>query len=268
MSERAEPELPTPRRLQDSSVLITGGTSGVGLESAMQFAAAGVPRIALLGRDLARGNAAIGAVSALNPAAQVEFLSCDATTLEGAQRAASWAGDRLGRIDVLVNSTATGYTPELLHRTPDTDIAPLLTQQTLPPIYMTRCVLPMMRKQRSGVILNIASDAAKVPTPGETIIGAAMAAIVMFSRTLALEAKRDGIRVNVLTPSLIAGTPTAARVQKEGFSAKLFAKAASLAHLGVAEPSDLAALIVFLASPAARRITGQSISVNGGISAG
>ena len=269
MSERAEPELPTPRRLQDSSVLITGGTSGVGLESAMQFAAAGVPRIALLGRDLARGNAAIGAVSSFNPAVQVEFLPCDATTLEGAQRAASWAGDRLGRIDVLLNSTATGgYTPELLHRTPETDIAPLLTQQTLPPIYMTRCVLPMMRKQRSGVILNIASDAAKVPTPGETIIGAAMAAIVMFSRTLALEAKRDGIRVNVLTPSLIAGTPTAARVQKEGFSAKLFAKAASLAHLGVAEPSDLAALIVFLASPAARRITGQSISVNGGISAG
>jgi 2-hydroxycyclohexanecarboxyl-CoA dehydrogenase len=268
MSERAEPELPTPRRLQDSSVLITGGTSGVGLESAMQFAAAGVPRIALLGRDLARGNAAIGAVAALNPAAQVEFLSCDATALEGAQRAASWAGDRLGRIDVLVNSTAIGYTPELLHRTPDTDIAPLLTQQTLPPIYMTRCVLPMMRKQHSGVILNIASDAAKVPTPGETIVGAAMAAIVMFSRTLALEAKRDGIRVNVLTPSLIAGTPTAARVQREGFSAKLFAKAASLAHLGVAEPSDLAALIVFLASPAARRITGQSISVNGGISAG
>jgi NAD(P)-dependent dehydrogenase (short-subunit alcohol dehydrogenase family) len=234
----------------------------------MQFAMAGVPRIALLGRDRSRGNAAIGAVAALNSATQVEFLSADVTTLEGARQAASWAGDRLGRIDVLVNSTAISYTPELLHRTPDTDIAPLLAQQTLPPIYMTRCVLPMMRKQRSGVILNIASDAAKVPTPGETIIGAAMAAIVMFSRTLALEAKRDGIRVNVLTPSLIAGTPTAARVQKEGFSAKLFAKAASLAHLGVAEPSDLAALIVFLASPAARRITGQSISVNGGISAG
>src|ERR1700724_1676106 len=112
MSERAEPELPTPRRLQDSSVLITGGTSGVGLESAMQFAAAGVPRIALLGRDLARGNAAISAVSPLNPAAQVEGLSCDATMWEGAQRAWSWAGDRLGRIDVLMNSTAIRYTPE------------------------------------------------------------------------------------------------------------------------------------------------------------
>jgi NAD(P)-dependent dehydrogenase (short-subunit alcohol dehydrogenase family) len=135
-------------------------------------------------------------------------------------------------------------------------------------MYMTRFALPGMREQRSGVIINIASDAAKVPTPGETVLGAAMAAIVMFSKTLAMEAKRDGIRVNVLTPSLIAGTPTAHRVQKEGFSAKLFAKAASLAQLGVAEPDDLAALIVFLASPQARRLTGQAISVNGGISAG
>jgi NAD(P)-dependent dehydrogenase (short-subunit alcohol dehydrogenase family) len=180
----------------------------------------------------------------------------------------SSARERFGRIDVLVNSTTTGYTPDLLHRTPATDLAPLLAQVALAPMYMTRVVLPFMREQRSGVILNMASDAAKVPTPGETIIGAAMAAIVMFSRTLALEAKRDGIRVNVLTPSLIAGTATAERVQKEGFSAKLFAKAATLAHLGVAEPDDLAALIVFLAGPQARRITGQVISVNGGISAG
>ena len=82
-----------------------------------------------------------------------------------------------------------------------------------------------------------------------------------------MEAKRDGIRVNALTPSLIAGTPTSERVMKEGFSQKLFSKAAAMASLGVAEPDDLAGLIVFLASPAAARLTGQAISVNGGISA-
>jgi NAD(P)-dependent dehydrogenase (short-subunit alcohol dehydrogenase family) len=124
-----------------------------------------------------------------------------------------------------------------------------------------------MRAQRSGVIVNIASDAAKSATPGEAVIGAAMAAIMMFSRTVAMEAKRDGIRVNVLTPSLIAGTETSARILEGGFSARLFEKAASFANLGVAEPSDLAALIVFLASPEAGRLTGQAISVNGGISA-
>jgi NAD(P)-dependent dehydrogenase (short-subunit alcohol dehydrogenase family) len=115
--------------------------------------------------------------------------------------------------------------------------------------------------------VNIASDAGKLATPGESIIGAAMAAIVMFSRTLAIEAKRDGIRVNVLTPSLIAGTATTERILAEGFSQKLFRKAEKLAHLGVVQPEDLAALVVFLASPGGAKITGQAISVNGGISA-
>ena len=102
--------------------------------------------------------------------------------------------------------------------------------------------------------------------PGESVIGAAMAGIVMFSRTVALEEKRYGIRVNTLTPSLISGTPSSERALREGFSARLFGKAATMAGLGIAEPGDLASLIVFLAGPGARRLTGQAISVNGGIS--
>jgi NAD(P)-dependent dehydrogenase (short-subunit alcohol dehydrogenase family) len=94
-----------------------------------------------------------------------------------------------------------------------------------------------------------------------------MAAIVMFSRVTAIEAKRNGIRVNAVTPSLIAGTPTAERVLEDGFSRGLFEKAAKMALLGVAEPEDLASLVVFLGGPGAARLTGQAISVNGGISA-
>ena len=94
-----------------------------------------------------------------------------------------------------------------------------------------------------------------------------MAAIVMFSRTVAIEGKRDGVRVNAITPSLIMGTPTGERSLEGGFSAKLFTKALQQAHLGATVPDDLAGLIVFLASPAAARLTGQAISVNGGISA-
>lgn len=260
-------EIPTARRLEESVVVITGGTAGVGLESAKQFAAAGVSGIILAGRNAVRGAAAVEAVTTVSPRTRVEFIAGDAAKLEDVERLVAKTVERFGRIDVMVNSTATQYTPDLLFRMRAQDIAPLLAELTLPPVYMSTAVLPIMRKQKSGVIINMASDAAKVPTPGETIIGAAMAAIVMFSRTLALEAKRDGIRVNVLTPSLISGTDTAERVQREGFSAKLFASAAGLAHLGVAEPVDLAALIVFLASPQARRLTAQVISVNGGISA-
>ena len=90
----------------------------------------------------------------------------------------------------------------------------------------------------------------------------------MFTRTLAMEAKRDGIRVNVLTPSLVAGTGTARRLFDDAFSAALFGKARDLAQLGVSTPEDQAALMVFLAGPHGRRITGQAISINGGISSG
>jgi NAD(P)-dependent dehydrogenase (short-subunit alcohol dehydrogenase family) len=131
---------------------------------------------------------------------------------------------------------------------------------------MMHAVLPIMRAQGAGAIVNVASDAAKVATPGETIIGAAMGAILAFSRAAALEEKRSGIRINVLTPSLIANTPGAALIFSDPFSAKMFEKATAQAHLGVAEAEDLAVMAVFLSSPAARRITGQAISVNGGIS--
>jgi 2-hydroxycyclohexanecarboxyl-CoA dehydrogenase len=124
-----------------------------------------------------------------------------------------------------------------------------------------------MQAQRGGCIINIASDAAKVATPGEALIGAAMAAIVMYSRTAAMEAKRDGVRVNAVTPSLVEGTAVSERLFQDKFSSRLFGKAASRASLGVSTPEDQAALLVFLASPAAAKLTGQAISLNGGISA-
>jgi NAD(P)-dependent dehydrogenase (short-subunit alcohol dehydrogenase family) len=95
-----------------------------------------------------------------------------------------------------------------------------------------------------------------------------MAAIVTFSRTLALEAKRYGVRVNAITPSLIVDTGSFDRVmsQSHEFSKKIFERITAQAHLGLTEPADLANLVLFLASPLSRLITGQVISVNGGIS--
>jgi 2-hydroxycyclohexanecarboxyl-CoA dehydrogenase len=257
----------TVRNLGDSGVAITGGTSGVGLAAARRLAEAGVRRIVLMGRNEERGLAARQSVLAGTPDAQVEFVTVDAADATDATRAVADAQARIGAIDVLVNSTNSSFKPALLHDTPIEQIAGMLTQQALPPLHMSRAVLPSMRAQHGGCIINIASDAAKVATPGESVLGGAMATIVMFSRALAMEAKRDGVRVNVLTPSLIPGTPSGERVLEGGFSAKLFAKALAVAHLGATDPDDLAALIVFLAGPAAARLTGQAISVNGGISA-
>lgn len=255
--------LPAPKRLADSTALLVGGTAGVGLETARQLLAAGVT-VAISGRNAERGAAAVRSLSGLGP---VTFVRGDASTAAGAQDIESEARAELGVIDIMMCSTVPPIVPDLLFRTDIASIPDTIAALTSPPMLMTAAVLGGMRDQRSGVIINVASDAGKSATPGESVIGAAMAAIIMFSRTVAMEAKRDGIRVNVLTPSLIAGTETSERVMKEGFSAKLFAKAASMASLGVADPADLAALAVFLASPEAGRLTGQAISVNGGISA-
>lgn len=172
-----------------------------------------------------------------------------------------------GGLDILVVSTAAAVLPRLLSEIAVEAIPRILVEQAAAPMILSRAVLPGMRKRQRGSIVLVASDAAKLATPGETVIGAAMAAIVMFARALAMEAKRDGIRVNVATPSLIYGTPIYDRLMADEFSARLFGKAAELASLGLAEPDDLAQLILFLSSPEAARITGQAISVNGGISA-
>lgn len=256
----------TPLSYENARVLIVGGTSGVGLATAQQLAEAGTRNLVLVGRNTERGETARQALLAASPQANVTFIAGDAGQYSEALRIVAAADAALGGVDVLVNSTSTGYRPDLFFRTPPESMAGLLAELVDAPMNMCRAVIDGMRAKKSGVIVNIASDAAKVPTPGETIVGAAMAAIVMFSRTLALEAKRDGIRVHALTPSLIAGTQTAHNVTQEGFSAKLFASAAAQAHLGVAEPDDIAATIVFLIGPGAARMTGQVISVNGGIS--
>lgn len=258
---------PAVRDYSESAVLIAGGTSGVGLASALRFADAGVRRLALLARDAERGEAARLAVARHCPDAQVVFVAADACDAERVQAAVTEASETLGAIDVLVSSVTGTYRPDLLHKIPMADISSILLTQALPPMLLTRAVLPVMTARGGGSIINIASDAAKVATPGESVLGGAMAAIVMFSRVTAMEAKRNGIRVNVITPSLITGTPTAEHVLRDGFSQRLFEKAASLAHLGVAEPDDLASLVVFLGGPDSARLTGQAISVNGGISA-
>ncbi|MET8430687.1 SDR family oxidoreductase [Nocardia sp. NPDC004860] len=254
--------------LGESTVYIVGGTSGVGLEVARRFVRAGTQRIGLVGRNTERGEKAAAHVRSLAPGVWSCFVSGDVNDPAEAGRVTGELRAALGGADILVNSTAAVFTPRLFHDTPPEDVPAILMQQAFGPINMCRAVLPDMRSQRGGVIVNVASDAAKYPTPGESVIGAAMAAIVMFSKTLAMEAKRDGVRVNAVTPSLITDTGAYDRVMAEPFSAKLFEKAARLAALGVAEPVDVAELILFLCGPQARRITGQVVSPNGGISAG
>lgn len=258
----------TAKQLSETSALIVGGTSGIGLAAARALISAGVPRLRIVGRNPERADRAVGALSGAGQAVDVEALIFDCSEPEAAESMAATAAGAMDGIDLLVCSPGGNNLPELLFRQPVSQINETLRQDLAPTLNACRAVLPVMMQAGGGCMVNVASDAGKVATPGETVIGAVMAAIVQFTRGLAIEGKRNGIRANAITPSLVEGTALTERLMAEGtFSKKLFEKARPLAGLGPTTAEDLAQLVVFLASPAAAKITGQAISVNGGISA-
>ena len=257
-----------PKQFDELSAVIVGGTSGIGLAAARRLLDAGVPRLRVVGRHAGRAERAVAELRGLASDADVGALIHDCGEGGAAEDMARTAAEAMGGIDLLVCSPGGNNLPELLFRQPIGQINSTLLQDLAPTLNACRAVLPVMMDSGYGCIVNVASDAAKVATPGESVIGAVMAGIVQFTRGLAIEGKRNGIRANAVTPSLVEGTALTERLMAEGtFSKKLFEKARPLADLGPTTAEDLAALIVFLAGPGAAKISGQAISVNGGISA-
>ena len=248
------------------TALITGGTSGIGLETARRLANAGFGLIVFNGRNAERGDRAVQTLRGEYPNIEAVFAQADASTVAGAAHLADACRELMpDSLDVLVNSAGGDLMPKLFHQIEPEEIEAVIRHWLFSVLHVSRAVLPIIRQ--GGSIISVASDAAKSPTVGETVIGAALAGVTMFTRAFAMEAKRNGIRVNAVTPSLVEGTGTADRIFDDSFSAKLFNKARAMAHLGVPDAGDIADAIAFLASPRARRITGQLLSVNGGISA-
>lgn len=179
-----QPTLParaTTPPLNKSGVMVVGGTSGVGLATGIEFGRAGASRVVLVGRNHDRGSAAVKIAREAAPGTEFTFIAADANLPVEAQDAATGAKKFLGNINVLVNSTVAVYQPKLLHETSIDDIPRMLFEQGAGPLVTTRAVIPFLREQGTGSVLSVASDAAKVPTPGETVIGASMAAIVSFT---------------------------------------------------------------------------------------
>lgn len=250
------------RRLVGQRVLIVGSTAGIGRATARRMLDE-LARVMLAGRTAARGQAALAALDS----ADAGFVQGDPGDPAACAAIVATAQERLGGIDTLVSCGGGDPMPRLLQDIPLDRLMAEVIGAMAPVITPARAVLPVMAAQGSGSVICLASDAGKLATPGETSIGTAMAGIILFCRAMANEVKRNGIRVNCLTPSIVADTPLHDRLMADPFAGKIFGKAKFMAHLGVVTPDDLAATAVFLASAEAARITGQTISVTGGISA-
>lgn len=252
--------------LSKHTALVFGGTAGIGLACVKAFAEAGASNIMMVGRTPERGERSLTALRAEFSDTEFAFVSSDASTAAGAEAAVSACVELFGRIDILMSTAGGDPMPAIYHTIPIDEIEGMVKGSLMSAMLPARAALPKMMEQKSGVILTMASDAGKVATPGEVAIGTAMAGVIMFSRALANEAKRSGIRVNCITPSIVRNTPLYDVLMADPFASKLFGKAEQMATLGVVEPEDLAALAAYLASPAAAKLSGQAISLNGGIS--
>ncbi len=250
--------------------LVTGSTAGIGGQIAEQLAEAGAETVIINGRTVDSGEARRAELEAQIPGTRFLFAAGDSSKPEDMASIFDVIEKEAGGLDIYVHTGMSGHSgggPRPFVETDREYWTRSINGILLSLIEGCSRAVPMMLARGGGAIVSIASDAAKVATPGEAVLGGALAGNVMFCRTLGLELGRQQIRVNAVTPSITKGTRTYDRVMAGGFSRALFQKAERKARLGVASASDVAHAAVFLASPLASHITGQALSVNGGISA-
>ncbi|MGP9810259.1 2-hydroxycyclohexanecarboxyl-CoA dehydrogenase [Rhodopseudomonas sp. NSM] len=249
-------------RLQGKTVVITGGGGGIGGATCRKFAQEGA-KVAVL--DL--NPEAAGKVAAEIRAAggTAEALTCDIADRASVDEAVSATQAKLGPIDVLVNNAGWDVFKPFAKSDPG-EWEKLIAINLTGALHMHHAILPGMVERRYGRIVNIASDAARVGSSGEAVYAACKGGLVAFSKTLAREHARHGITVNVVCPgptdtALLAGVTSGAPNPEKLVEA--FTRAIPLGRLG--QPDDLAGAIVFFGSDEASFVTGQVLSVSGGL---
>lgn len=242
--------------LSGRSVLVTGGAGGIGEATGWLMVERGA-RVILADRDGRVEEAArrIGGATG--------WVVADVSQPDGAALAVGVAVGREGRLDVLVNGAGWDQ-PGLF-----CDSAPelwdtIVTVNFTSVLACTHAALPHLATS-GGAVVSVASDLARVGGWGEAVYAGAKAAVVAFSKSLAREVARDGIRVNCVSPA-ITRTPFEARLRADPVGARIVEGAVRATPMRrPAEPAEIAEAIAFLASDAAGFITGQSLSVNGGV---
>lgn len=246
-------------RFDGRVVLVTGAAKGIGLRVGRAFGREGA-RVAALDIDTAGAEALARELGA--EGCEALALKADVTAAPEVRRAVDVVLDRWGRVDVLVNN-AGGFS--VLRRTediPDEEWEAIFRLNVTSAFLCAKAVLPHMKRQRSGAIVNLSSITGRASIVTVTShYAASKAAILGFTRHLAREVAQDGIRVNAVAPGTVATERfRALRSQEE---TRRLAESVPLGR--VAEPEEIADVVLFLASDAARYVTGATLDVNGGL---
>jgi 3-oxoacyl-[acyl-carrier protein] reductase len=250
--------------LKDKVIIVTGGGHGIGKAYCLGFAHARA-RVVVADIDGAAAQAVAGQLSE-EAGAESLPVQVDVSDEQATKKMAAQTLARFGRIDVLVNNAAIFATIPMNRGRIETITSEewdrLMAVNLKGLFFCCRAVLPAMRKQKSGKIINIASGTVFAGSPGRIHYVTSKAATIGFTRTLAREVGDDNINVNVLAPgnTLSEENPSEQTVRFRQASISLRA----LKRLQV--PEDVVGAMLFLASPLSDFITGQTINVDGGIS--
>lgn len=250
------------RGLQGKSIIVTGAGSGIGRAIASRFAAEG-SKVAIFDIDengAGQTVAAIRAAGGVADAFKVD-ISDEAAVRQGVEACTA----AFGAVDVLVNNAGWDRASPFL-KTDSALWKKIIAINLWGPLHMHHAVLPGMVARKQGRVINIASDAGRVGSSGEAVYAACKGGLISFSKTMAREMARSNIQINAVCPGP-TDTPLFKDFAGEGEAAVKLTEAlkSAIPMRRLGQPEDYPGLVTFLASDDASYITGQVISVSGGL---
>jgi NAD(P)-dependent dehydrogenase (short-subunit alcohol dehydrogenase family) len=244
--------------LSGQVAMVTGAARGLGRAISLALAHAGAD-VALGLRDVKEDSGLTAEIRRLGRKAVP--LQMDISSVDEIFRAVDQAAKEFGRIDILVNNA--GIAPEnLAENVREEDFDATLAVNLKGTFFASQAVGRMMIRQKGGKIINMSSQAGFVALPTESIYCMTKAGIAHLTKCLALEWGKHGITVNAVAPTFIRTPGTESALADATFRADTVERIAALHRIG--EPMEVAGAVVFLASPAASLITGETILIDGG----
>ena len=248
-------------RIKDKVALVTGGSRGIGRAICVRLAEEGA-KVAIA--DILEDEARKTADDILAAGGQAQVVKTDVTQLGQVQACVRQVTDTWGAIDVLVNNAGWDKIEPFLNSAPET-WEKVIAINLRGPIHFCHTVAAQMAERGQGKIISISSDAGRVGSTGEAVYSACKAGIIGFSKTLARELARAKINVNVVCPGP-TDTALLQQVSSGEKGAKIIdamTRAVPFRRLG--QPEEIANAVAFFASPDADFVTGQVLSVSGGL---
>ncbi len=253
-------------RFDGVRVLVTGGNSGIGRATAHAFAAEGAT-VAVAARDEARSRTVVDEIEAAGGRAIA--LPCDVTDEASCRNAVDAVVAALGGLDVLFNNAGVIYREQTAPATTPEEWDHTFAVNVRGTFLMSRLAVPVMIDGGGGVIVNNASYFGLVGGKGAAAYCAAKGAVVLLTKAMALDHARDGIRVNCVCPGSVDTPMLRGEMEEMGGADAVRHRFEDKHPIGrIAAPEEIAAAVLYLASADAAFVTGVSLPVDGGITAG